>query len=155
MQNKRSGFTLIELLIYLTIIAITSGIAFAALNSSSLTANGTRRVGDLKNIQGYVEIYHSRCDHYPGNADCSASTPANWDELGTILSSANIIDASRFPKDPVVSASYFYWPSADGSNYVLGAKLQTNSQSILKEGYSGADYSSTCDKAQLFYCIHS
>lgn len=155
MNNKKSGFTLIELLISLSIIALMSGLAFAALSSSRLTASDTRRVGDLKNIQGYLEIYYNRCDHYPGNSDCSAATPASWAELGTSLT--GIIDASRFPKDPVSDATYkySYWPNSNGSNYVIGAKLQTNSQSLLKEGYSGTDYSSTCDKTALMFCIHS
>lgn len=157
MNNKKSGFTLIELLISLSIIAILSGLAFAALNSSRLTANDTRRVGDLKNIQGYIEIYYNKCGHYPGDKDCAATTPT-WAELKTALT--GIIDPSRFPNDPVSSATYYYSysPSPDGSNYVLGAKLQTNSQSILKEGYDGKDgngYGSNCDKTASMYCIHS
>ncbi len=150
-NNRKSGFTLIELLISLSIIALMSGLAFAALNSSRQTANDTRRVGDLKNVQGYLEIYYNRCGHYPGDKDCGAINPSTWTDLGTSLT--GIIDPSRFPKDPVSSAIYSYW--TDGSNYVLGATLQTNSQSILKESYIGSDFGSSCDKTTLKYCIHS
>lgn len=153
MNNKRSGFTLIELLISLAIIALMSGLAFAALNSARLTANDTRRVGDLKNVQGYLEIYYNRCGHYPGVVDCSATPyPSNWGQLGTSL--AGIVDVSRFPKDPISSATYSYW-TTDGLNYVLGATLQTNSQSILKESYTGSDFGSDCNKIALKYCIRS
>src|SRR3989344_9967 len=153
-NNRKSGFTLIELLISLSIIALMSGLAFAALNSSRQTANDTRRVGDLKNIQGYLEIYHNRCDHYPGTSDCSATpNPSTWAELSTSLT--GIIDPSRFPKDPASNATYYYSYWTDGSNYVLGATLQTNSQSILKESYTGSDFGSSCDKTALKYCINS
>ncbi len=152
MNNRKSGFTLIELLISLGIIALKSGLAFAALNSSRQTANDTRRVGDLKNIQGYLEIYHSRCGYYPGGPDCSPVTPVTtWDELKASLT--GIVDPSRFPNDPVAGQNYSY--SSDGFNYVLGTKLQTNSQSILKESYTGCDFGSSCDKTALRYCIHS
>lgn len=151
MNNRRSGFTLIELLISLAIIALMSGLSFAALNSSRLTANDTRRVGDLKNVQGYMEIYQNKCGHYPGDKDCGIINPSTWADLGTSLT--GIIDSSRFPKDPVSSDTYSYW--TDGSNYVLGATLQTNSQSILKNSYTGSDFGSSCDKLALKYCIHS
>ena len=150
-NNKRSGFTLIELLISLSIIALMSGLAFAALNSSRQTANDTRRVGDLKNVQGYLEIYFSRCDRYPCNADCSSASSLTWTQLETAL--AGIVDPSRFPEDPVPGAIYSYW--TDGSNYVLGTKLQTDSKSILKESYTGSEFGSTCDKTARQYCIHS
>jgi len=153
MNERRSGFTLIELLISLAIIALMSGLSFAALNSSRLTANDTRRVGDLKNVQGYLEIYQNRCGHYPGDKDCGIINPSTWTDLGTSLT--GIIDPSRFPKDPVSSATYSYSYWTDGSNYVLGATLQTNNQSILKGSYIGNDFSSTCDKLTLKYCIHS
>lgn len=158
-NNRRSGFTLIELLISLAIIALMSGLAFAALNSARLTANDTRRVGDLKNVQGYLEIYYNRCGHYPGGAVCFVTPPASWAELswaelGTSLT--GIIDESRFPKDPISNTTYFYSYWTDGFNYVLGATLQQpNSQSLLKESYDGNEFSSDCDKADRKYCIRS
>lgn len=156
MNERRSGFTLIELLISLAIIALMSGLSFAALNSSRLTANDTRRVGDLKNVQGYLEIYYNKCGHYPGTADCSnTSSPLSWSDLGLSLSGAGIIDQSRFPNDPVSTNTYYYWN--DQSNYVLGAKLQTDNKSILKGSYTGSDFSSDCVSSPTVfkYCIHS
>ena len=152
-KNSGAGFTLIELLISLGIIALMSGLLFAGLNSARQTANDTRRVGDLKNIQGYLEIYFSRCDRYPGTADCSPASSITWTQLETAL--GGIVDQSRFPKDPVSDDTYKYYYWSDGSNYVLGAKLQTDSKSILKESYTGNEFSSTCSKAARQYCIHS
>ena len=155
-NNRRSGFTLIELLISLGIITLMSGLLYAGLNSVKQAANDSRRNGDLKNVQGYLETYHLRCGHYPGDKDCGADTPANWGALGTALS--GITGINRLPYDPVSGAPYSYWPSPDGSNYVLGATLQTDNKSILKESYDGTDgngYGSDCNKAALKYCIHS
>lgn len=160
-SNRKSGFTLIELLISLAIIALMSGLSFAALNSARLTASDTRRVGDLKNVQGYLEIYYNKCGHYPGTADCSPTTTTpTWLELRDSL--FGIVDKSRFPNDPISNSTYkySYWSISDGSNYVLSAKLQTESKSIFKESYDGTDgkgYGSNCDKnpPALMYCIHS
>jgi prepilin-type N-terminal cleavage/methylation domain-containing protein len=155
-QNK--GFTLIELLIALTIIAILSGAALAALTGFRASARDTRRIADLQNMQSYLELYFNRCGRYPGDATCGGTNPTNWAQVTTSLGA--IMDVARVPKDPVAARTYSYGvdttAGSEGLRYVVGATLET-SNSVLQNDIDGNVYGVDCGTAasDTIYCIQS
>ena len=57
---KKKGFTLIEMLIVITIIALLSGLILRGLGGALPKTRDTKRIGDLKNIQGSLELYYAK-----------------------------------------------------------------------------------------------
>jgi len=155
-QNK--GFTLIELLIALTIIAILSGAALAALTGFRASARDTRRIGDLQNMQSYLELYFNRCGRYPGDASCGGANPTSWAEVTTSMGA--VMDTAKVPTDPVASRTYVYGVDTtagqEGLRYVIGANMETGN-SVLQSDIDGTVYGVDCGAAanDTIYCIQS
>jgi len=164
MKNNNKGFTLIELLIALTIIAILSGAALAALSGFRASARDTRRIGDLQNMQSYLELYFNRWGRYPGDATGGSGGPtggctaSNWTDVTTALGS--IMDTSRVPIDPVAGRSYCYGvdttAGSAGLSYVVGAQMETGN-SVLANDTDGTLFNVDCGTASddEVYCIGS
>ncbi|OGY57117.1 MAG: hypothetical protein A3D47_00400 [Candidatus Colwellbacteria bacterium RIFCSPHIGHO2_02_FULL_43_15] len=153
MKNNK-GFTLIELLIVLTIIAILSGAALAALSGFRSSARDTRRIADMGNMQSYLELYFNRCGHYPGDVSCGTNAPASWDALADAL--VAVMDKNKVPLDPVAGKTYSYGvDSANGYlKYVIGATLE-GSNSVLNTDVDATTFSVSCADATFVYCIQS
>ncbi len=129
-MKYNKGFTLIEMLIVVAIIAILSGVVLAGVSNFQSRARDTRRIGDMKNIQNYLELYFNKCSRYPGDATCAANNPASWNDLTTAM--ASVMGTSKFPQPQVTANPYCYGVSADGLTYAVGTVLE-NDNSILKE----------------------
>jgi len=143
--NGNSGFTLIEMLIVIAVIAVLAGVVLTGVSGFRQTARDTRRIGDLRNVQNYLELFSNRCGHYPisgsTDSDCgSASGDGNlsWGELENALSGV----ASRLPNDPG-STEYEYGYSDGGISYVLKATLERDN-SALQEDVDGTVYTIDC-----------
>ena len=155
-QNK--GFTLIELLIALTIIAILSGAALAALTGFRASARDTRRIGDLQNTQSYLELYFNRCGRYPGDAGCGSTNPSSWTQVTAAL--GVVMDTAKVPKDPVPSRAYYYGVDTtagqEGLRYVIGAWMETGN-SVMRDDIDGNVYGVDCGAvaSDTIYCIQS
>ena len=157
-KSTNTGFTLIELLVVLTIIAILSGAALAALTGFRASARDTRRVSDLQNTQNYLELYFNKCGRYPGDASCGSTNPTGWAGLTTSLGA--IMDSTKVPKDPVPARTYYYGVDTaagqEGLRYVVGAQLERDN-SILQSDLDGNVYGVDCGSAtgDTIYCIQS
>ncbi len=155
-MKKNTGFTLIELLVVLTIIAILSGAALAALTGFRASARDARRIADLRNTQTYLELYFNKCGRYPGDANCGITNPANWAALTTALGA--VMGTGQVPQDPIPARTYFYGVDTtagrEGLRYVVGAQLERDN-SVLRNDVDGTVFGVDCDDAGLFFCIQS
>ncbi len=134
MKNNK-GFTLIEMLIVVAIIAILSGVVLAGVSNFQSRARDTRRIGDMKNIQNYLELYFNKCGHYPGGVDasgnCTTTAPTDWPTLTSTMTGGTNPVTSKFPQEQVASrAAYCYGVSSDQLKYVVGAVLE-NDNNVL------------------------
>lgn len=148
---RQAGFTLIEMLVVIIIISFLMGIVLTGTLGFQASARDTRRIGDLRNAQNFLELYFNMCGHYPGAADCSAvpaGGPLTWDVLsGVIVPKVT----SQFPKE-ISGKKYFYGVSGDGLSYTLGAELERDN-SVLKDDIDGTSNGVNC--ADPVYCISS
>ena len=157
-KNTNTGFTLVEMLVVLTIIAILSGAALAALTGFRASARDTRRVSDLQNTQNYLELYFNKCGRYPGDASCGGTNPTSWAGLTTALGA--VMDTAKVPKGPVSTRTYYYGidttAGQEGLRYVVGAQLERDN-SLLQNDVDGTVYGVNCDDTSpnFYYCIQS
>jgi prepilin-type N-terminal cleavage/methylation domain-containing protein len=157
-MTKNKGFSLVELLVALTIIAIMSGVALSALTGFRASARDTRRIGDLRNVQNYLELYFNKCGRYPGDANCGNTNPTNWAGLVTALGA--VMGTAKVPNDPIPSRTYYYGVDTtagqEGLRYVIGAQLERDN-SLLKDDLDGNIYGVDCGSAtnDTIYCIQS
>ena len=143
------GFTLIEMLIVITIIATLASMILVGMGGARAKARDAKRIGDLHNTQNALELYYANNGTYPTDTYDSVT---DWDNFASFMEGANI-GVNRIPKDPLDRNDYFYRyePNSDGTNYVLGAKLETQDNS-LKNDIDGTPFSSiSCDDP--VYCI--
>lgn len=163
--SQSKGFTLIEMLVVVAVIAVLAGITLTGVGGFTSRARDTRRVGDLRSVQNYLEFYFSKCGRYPGATACGATNPSTWADVQSALNSYG----AKTPADPVAAKTYFYGVSSDGLRYVLGAKLE-NDNRILEESsemdsadipsgftFTGGLSASDCNDAAgtYGYCIGS
>lgn len=151
---KQGGFTLVEMLIVIAVIAILAGVILTGVTGFQATARDTRRIGDMKNVQNFLELYFNRCGFYPGADDCStASDPDTWAELTTAMQDIT----SNLPQPQSTNFEYDYGVDAAGGrlNYTIGAELERDN-SVLDTDVDGASVDGVnCDDAGLVYCISS
>ena len=153
--SQSKGFTLVEMLIVIAVIAILAGVVLTGVTGFQATARDTRRIGDLKNTQNFLELYYNKCGYYPGGidagGDCTTTDPASWSQLEDSMEPDV---TSNFPNDPVTGRTYYYGVSGDRLQYVIGAELERDN-SVLKDDADGTVYGVDCADAGLIYCIQS
>lgn len=141
---------MIEMLVVIIIISFLVGIVLTGTLGFQASARDTRRIGDLRNAQNFLELYFVKCGRYPGDAACGASNPSNWSALATTLSNAKI--TTQFPKE-ISGKKYYYGVNSDGLSYTLGAELERDNNALRNdaETSNGVD----CDDAKNIYCVSS
>lgn len=155
-MNSQKGFTLIEMLVVIIIISFLMGIVLTGTLGFQAAARDTRRIGDLRNAQNFLELYFNMCGHYPGTADCSAAVSAALIPWDTTLSGVMVPKVtSQFPKQ-IGAKKYSYGVSDGGLSYTLGAELEREN-SALKNDIDGSSNGVSCDDAgpSFVYCITS
>ncbi len=118
----------------------------------SVSANDKKRVSDLRQVQSGLELYYDKCGYYPGRVDCGSSfgsAPKTWGDLGKILTDTKV-GVSSLPKDPNPGATYLYG-SANGDDYILGAKLDSASNPVLQGDVDGLKFGVNCNDP--VYCV--
>ncbi len=155
--SKVEGFTLIEMLVVIIIISFLVGIILTGTLGFQASARDTRRIGDLRNAQNFLELYFNKCGHYPGVADtkpgCGASV-TNWTSLATAMEAAGVASNQQFPKE-ISGQSYYYGVnSAGGLDYVIGAALERDN-AVLRDSPDATKYTVPCSRANKVYCISS
>lgn len=152
--SGREGFTLIEMLIVIAVIAILAGVVLTGVSGFQASARDTRRIGDLRNAQNFLELYFNRCGYYPGGVSGGACTTGttDWSGLESMMESEGF--TSNFPNDPVSGRTYYYGASSDNLSYVVGAELEREN-SALDEDVDGTVYGVDCNDTNLRYCVQS
>lgn len=142
-QNKRSGFTLIEMLIVVAVVGILSSLVLVGLGPVQRQGRDARRISDLRQAQTGLELYFVKNGEYPETQD--------WDSLVSTLLSAGI-GVSNVPKDPS-SPKRTYTYGSDGTSYVMGAELEDEGNSHLKDDVDSPPNDITIDCADPIYCV--
>ncbi len=154
-NTKYKAFTLIEMLIVVTIIAVLASMILVGMGGARAKSRDARRIGDLHNVQNALELYYANNGTYPTGTYNSAS---EWDSFASTLVGADI-GVHRIPKDPLDNDTYYYRYEAndDGTNYVLGAQLETQDSSLDEDidgtPISGIDCGNGDHTSDSIYCI--
>jgi len=93
---------------------ILSGLFGGLIQSTSTPALDARRLSDLRETQNALELYYNQNGTYP--------IATTWAMMAADIERANI-GVLQIPNTPVSGETYYYQSFADGSSYVLGAKL--------------------------------
>jgi len=152
------GFTLIEMLIVIAVIAILAGVVLTGVSGFQASARDTRRIGDLRNLQNYLELFFNKCGNYPVSGDGTCGTVGSEGSLtATELQTALLSVTSQVPKDPGTNG-YEYGYSADGLSYVLKATLEKENKA-LQDDIDGSPYGNvdcgTQGSSEREFCIQS
>lgn len=138
-KEKNIGFTLIELLVVMAILGILIMVGFANFRSSQKRGRDAKRKSDLEQIQRALEMYHNDYGFYPLSDNGYIqieTTNFNWGEVlkDTHLDSNNqeigTVYMKELPSDPVANQTYCYL-SADGSSYIIYAKLENTQDAMV------------------------
>jgi prepilin-type N-terminal cleavage/methylation domain-containing protein len=141
-RKGQKGFTLIELLVVIAIIGILATIVLVSLNTARQKARDVRRVSDMRQVALALEMYYD--DHTSGYPSTT------WAVMETAIEGGGYI--SSVPSDPGgVTVGYVYCTS-DQQSYVLGATLEIDGSSALKDDVDGADVLG-CNCVDPVYCI--
>ena len=103
------GFTLIELLVVISIISLLASVILVSLNKARSKSRDSKRISDLRQLQGAMELYFNENNQYP-QTDAISTPGSGWSGAwATLLPSANII---TMPKDPLnIATQYGYYYS--------------------------------------------
>lgn len=108
------GFTLIELLVVIAIIGILSSVVLASLNDARQKSRDAKRVADIKQLQLALELFFDSNSSY-ATTGLSALVPTY---------------IAALPADPL-GGSYFYESLSSGTDYNLGANLESGTHTAL------------------------
>lgn len=125
-ESKLNGFTLIEILLAISLVIILVGVLFSVINPVGIQKKGrdSQRLSDLAKIKVALEVYFSDNRRYP--------VRTSWVQVNSLNELVpNYIRV--IPTDPKSAGvpcnndgwyDYFYKSDANGSQYVLAAKLE-------------------------------
>ncbi|MFH0840418.1 MAG: FISUMP domain-containing protein [bacterium] len=132
--RKNKGFTMIELLIAIVIIGIISTFISVALNNSRLKARDAKRVSDLKQIQGALEIYKIDEGTYPSSL--TPGSPLTGPTSG--ITYMNKVPSNPSPRTDggCPNSDYFYTQLSSGADYTLYYCIGSEVQGHVAGSYS-------------------
>ncbi len=122
--KQKQGFTLIEILIVVAIIAILASVVLVGLGPTQQAGRDARRISDLAEIQNGLELYYNKNGYYPYKGITT------WLDFAGALKSGGT-GITTVPNDPSTNRNYVYWPTAEGTSYVLGASLENPNNSVF------------------------
>ncbi len=131
MKNSK-GFTFIEILVVITIIGLLTTIAVISYSAFLKQSRNAKRKADLEQIRSALEMYRSNEDTYP---------VGNLSVLSGTLTTTYI---QTLPTDPKNPSYVYYYSSAAGTDYTVGAYFE--STSTCSEVIS-------CGGANCNYCV--
>lgn len=135
--KKQQGFTLIELMVTISIIAILAAVGIVVYSSAQKSGRISKRVQDLKAIQGALELYKSATGGYPAQNGWVCIGPA---ALGDLVPNYMPI----LPADPLdngnAAGTNCYEYTSGGETVTTEYKIRTNAN--LAAVASGPEMSS-------------
>lgn len=141
--NGKNGFTLIEMLIVIAIIGILASIVLVGLGAFRSRGRDTRRIADLREAQGGLELYFSKFSKYP---DLNG-----WNNMASAIVAGGV-GVTSIPNDPLFpTINYDYVASSDKQQYVLRAKMEDVNHPALKDDLDGAVLGGDC--VDPWYCV--
>lgn len=87
-RPKKSGFTLIELLLVVTIMGILAAIVLVSVSSARVKGRDAKRLSDMENFQGALEVYFAQTGHYP-YTNCAGSN--SWTSFDSPVYAPNLV----------------------------------------------------------------
>jgi prepilin-type N-terminal cleavage/methylation domain-containing protein len=149
MRNTRHGFTLVEIMVTIAILGILTSVLVVGLAQSSRKARDIDRQGDLRELQGAVELYKQRYGRYP--AGCNGAD--NWSgQTGSSFACASgsqyIVNLapefiSALPQDRRLNGTnsgYLYYTNAAGTAYKIVAHRTVESERVTtSHSFAGCD----------------
>lgn len=159
MRKNQFGFTLIEILIAMAIVAILSGVGFAAYTTSLQRSRDSQRKQALGQIQRALESYLMDHSLYPpatvdhkidGCYDTDTETngvECDWgQEFVFIVNNAQKVYMTILPKDPQEVNTYQYYVSSDLKRYQIFTLLENpNDPSITNDLVAECTTATVCN----------
>ncbi|HDO23649.1 MAG TPA: prepilin-type N-terminal cleavage/methylation domain-containing protein [bacterium] len=122
----KKGFTLIELIVVVAIIALLLATIMVSLSNVKSKSRDAQRMANMRELNNALNLYENSTMQYPVyNGNITGSDPMS-NALKTVKS------MMQTPTDPLNSAPYIYTYTSDGTSFVLGFCLETDSI----QGYS-------------------
>ncbi len=152
--SKNKGFTLIELLVVIAIISILTAIVTSNFTQSKAKARDAKRVSDLAQIALTLEMAFDRCNAYPSAILINTAIKSGCKDNNSGVEYTMAYFISKMPTAPLAGETYDYVPNANFTDYVLRAKLETNS-SVLLDDMDGTILTTVdCDDTSpKYYCV--
>ena len=112
-----------------------SSVPLPSLGATQAEGRDARRISDLHEIQNALELYYNKCGDYPGGPDvtpsCTAAVGAStFAGVQRAIIAANI-GVTTLPNDPITGRTYYYGVNANGSAYILAARLENGSNPVF------------------------
>lgn len=151
-KSFQKGFTLLELLVVIAIIGVIATIGIVSLSSFRIKGRDTKRIADVKVMQGALELIYENENpkSYPAATDTSCGS-SPWS--GGLASKAAAVGTRALPVDPTNAGTlcYSYVPGSGGQTYTLVAKLE-DPKNKPKDALTGTAGSFNCSDAST-YCV--
>ncbi|OGD67034.1 hypothetical protein A2Z61_00990 [Candidatus Campbellbacteria bacterium RIFCSPLOWO2_02_35_12] len=122
-KARNKGFTLIELLVVIAIIGILSSVVLASLNTARQKSRDAKRIADMKQLQIALEFSFDKNSQYPTQV-----IAANISTALASLVTDNFIPA--LPSDPQSTNNQYFYISATGASYCVGANLEGSTNQL-------------------------
>lgn len=127
------AFTLVELIIVITILAILATIAFISFQGYNKNARDGNRLGNLKTIETWLDLYSVKTWVYPEPEWTISTGSITTNDGEQILvkkwiiwdNTASVVRLNTTPKDPLSLTNYVYATTSDNREYQIGTVLET------------------------------
>jgi len=114
-KTGKRGFTLIELLVVIAIIGILASVVLASLNSARGAARDAKRIAELRQLVGALELYaNANNNQYPcrrTSAACITTTPTASNAIEVIASAGNTANTAMSNNFRSDLSQYFAFPT--------------------------------------------
>jgi prepilin-type N-terminal cleavage/methylation domain-containing protein len=139
MRRSYNGFTLIEIMVTIAILGILSSVLIVGVVQSGKKSRDIDRQGDLRELQGAVELYKQRYGRYP--TGCNGANAWSGQPGSTYACSSGaqyIVDLapeflSALPFDKRLNGNnsgYAYYTNNNGTAYKIIAYRTVESETI-------------------------